>query len=278
MRKLTHALLALPLLIASGAAVAQQAKEHNEMLYPSVLVDAGGSTGSGTVLWSAKPPESWCKDGCKLSTLVLTNHHVIAGSVDVSSVWDPKEKKEVKKETRSPVTVNWFQYNDFSRAIGFKGQTADIVAYDADLDLALLLTRDHEQPASHVAHIQGADDPLYLFEQTFAVGAGLGKPPFPTEGILANLDQRLGTNRFILSSAPIIFGNSGGGLYHLDVKDDRYELIGVPARVSGSWAGIVTHMAWSIPRDQIAKFLEDNDFGYVVGMEPKTDEKADDKE
>ncbi len=234
-------------------------QKHREMLYPVVVVDAGSGPASGTVIFSAEVDGEW-------QTYVLTNHHVVRSAIKVKKEWDPKSQGEVKREQRSPVQIRWFDYNDYSREIGTRGQIADIVAYDATLDLALLQTRDTERGVEHAAHLMPEDAPLYLFEITWAIGAGLGKPPFPTEGAVSNLDQRINGQPYILSSAPIIFGNSGGALFHWSPERERYEFIGVPAKVSAvGWGTVVTHMAWAIPLATVREFLRANDFGFILG-------------
>ncbi len=252
---------------AALAAPADLVQKHQEMLYPVVVVEAARGSGSGTVIFSAEVDGEW-------QTYVLTNHHVVASAIKIKDEWDPKLQEEVKRESRTPVQVRWFDYNDYSREIGTRGQTADIVAYDATLDLALLRTRDTERGVDYAAHLMPEDAPLYLFEITWAVGAGLGEPPFPTEGAISNLDQRIKGQRYILSSAPIIFGNSGGALFHRSPERERYEFIGVPARVSGTWTGVVTHRAWAIPRSTVREFLRANDFGFILGDPPAEEEIA----
>ena len=245
-------------------------QKHQEMLYPVVVVAAGSSLGSGTVIFSAEADDEW-------QTYVLTNHHVVSSAITVKEEWDPKSQEEVKREHRTPVQVRWFDYNDYSREIGTRGQIADIVAYDATLDLALLQTRDTERAVQYAAHLMPEAAPLYLFEITWAVGAGLGKPPFPTEGAVSNLDQRINGRPYILSSAPIIFGNSGGALFHWSPERARYEFIGVPAKVSVvGFSSVVTHMAWAIPLATVREFLRDNDFGFILG-DPPVDETDDEE-
>lgn len=257
--------------LSSFAAPDDLVQKHQEMLYPVVVVEAGSGKGSGTVIFSAEVDGEW-------KTYVLTNHHVIASAITVKKEWDPKAQKEKKREQRSPVKVLWFDYNEYSREIGTRGQTADIVAYDATLDLALLRTRDTERGVDYAAHFMPEDSSLYLFETSWAVGAGLGKPPFPTVGAISNLDQRISGLTYILSSAPIIFGNSGGALFHWSVERELYEFIGVPARLSGTWTGPVTHMAWAIPLTTVRKFLRANSFGFIIGdeVDVEDDEEVED--
>lgn len=238
------------------AANAQMAQEHKEMLYVVTLVRAADGTGSGTVIYSAKRGNEW-------HSYVLTNHHVVAGSIKVAKEWDPKAGKEVDKERREQVRVEWWDYNLSSRAVGTKGKTADIAAYDRQADLALLRLVDREAGVEPVAHLQPPSAPLYAFEPVWSVGAGLGKPPFPTSGLLANQDQMIDGYRYLLGTAPIIFGNSGGAMFHKGPK--RYELIGVPSRVSGAGFGVaVTHMAWAIPMETVYAFLKAHDLAFIV--------------
>jgi S1-C subfamily serine protease len=228
-------------------------KAHVQMLYPVVQVQAANGSGSGTVIYSDEQNK---EDA--ITTYILTNHHVIADSIEIIEQWSSENGKNIKIEKRTPVTVRFFRYNKLSRAIGTSGKTADIVAYDKTVDLALLKLHDVENSVQYVANLIPINSPLYLFKQTWAVGSGLGQPPFPTTGVLSNLDQRVDSNKMILSSAPIIFGNSGGALFHHSVKRDRYELIGVPSKVSAAgFSTIVSHMAWSIPMETVRKFLKD---------------------
>ena len=265
---LTTVVFMVAFFMIAGSALAAPAdlvQKHREMLYPVVVVAAGSSLGSGTVIFSTEVDDAW-------QTYVLTNHHVIRSAITVKEEWDSKTQEEVKREQRSPVQVRWYDYNDYSREIGTRGQIADIVAYDATLDLALLQTRDTEGGVDHVAHLMPEDATLYLFEITWAVGAGLGKPPFPTEGAVSNLDQRINGQPYILSSAPIIFGNSGGALFHWSPERSRYEFIGVPAKVSVvGFSSVVTHMAWAIPLATVREFLRDNDFDFILGDPPVED-------
>ena len=191
---------------------------------------------------------------------------VVDGAITISEEWDPKKGEEAKVERRQEVTVNSWEYNDFSRAIGTRGKKARIAAYDKKADLALLRLVDTERGVEHVAALTPEEAPLFTFELVWTVGSGFGKPPFPTAGELAHQDEQKDGYRYILATAPIIFGNSGGATFHYSAERERYEIIGVPARLSGSWfTGPVTHMAWSIPMETVRAFLRDNDLGFVVG-------------
>ena len=276
---------AIAMLLPMSAVAETEApvKKITEMLYPTVMVDLGGDgTGSGTVIFSGvREHESW-KDE-KVWSLVLTNHHVVKGAIGIEEEFDPKRGKNIQKETRRPVHVRLWDYNDYSTAVGTTGRVARILAWDKHRDLALLRLDDNERTMKNVAILwpENVGGP-YLFQKTWAVGSGMSNPPYPTEGLLSGISGKDAKGRSLyLSSAPIIFGNSGGSLWAFSKKRDRYEMIGVPSMVGGyGWGNIVTHIAWSRPVSEIRSFLRENDFGFVLGDKdiPKKDPKDEDKE
>ena len=272
------AAIAMLLPMSAVAETEAPVKKITEMLYPTVMVDLGGDgTGSGTVIFSGvREHESW-KDE-KVWSLVLTNHHVVKGAIGIEEEFDPKRGKNIQKETRRPVHVRLWDYNDYSTAVGTTGRVARILAWDKHRDLALLRLDDNERTMKNVAILwpENVGGP-YLFQKTWAVGSGMSNPPYPTEGLLSGISGKDAKGRSLyLSSAPIIFGNSGGSLWAFSKKRDRYEMIGVPSMVGAyGWGNIVTHIAWSRPLSEIRSFLRENDFGFVLGDKdiPKKDPK-----
>ena len=226
------AALVSPQISAAQTETEAPVKKITEMLYPTVMVDLSNERGSGTVIFSGvRKHESW-KDE-KVWTLVLTNHHVITKAVNIAEEFDPKKQKNVQKETRRPVHVRFWDYNDYSTAVGTTGRVARIVAWNKHMDLALLRLDDKERIIENVATLWPEDiGGPYLFQQTWAVGSGMGNPPYPTEGLLSGISGKDAKGRSLyLSSAPIIFGNSGGSLWAHSKSRDRYEMIGVPSMV-----------------------------------------------
>jgi S1-C subfamily serine protease len=234
-------------------------QKHREMLYTVVLIRQSMGSGSGTVIWSE--PD----DRGEYHSLILTNHHVIRSAIKIEEVWDPKLGKKIDREKRSLVRAEWHIYNDYSHMVGSKSSRAEIVAYDQKLDLALLRLLDRERRVSPVAHFLPEGAPIYLFDEVTAVGAGLGEPPFATQGNLAFLDKIIQGEDYFLSSAPIIFGNSGGAMFRYSPERRRYELIGVPSKVSAAGWQAVSHMSWSIPvNDTVREFLRENCYHAVL--------------
>jgi len=255
-------------------------KKITEMLYPTVLVDLGQARGSGTIIFSSvRPHESWKEE--RVWTLVLTNQHVIDSAVFITNEFDPKKGKNVQKETRRPVHVRLWDYNDYSTAIGTTGRRAHILAWDKGRDLALLRLEDKERKIENVAVLwpENAGGP-YLFQDVWAVGSGMGNPPYPTEGLLSGISGKDRQGRpLYLSSAPIIFGNSGGSLWAYSEKRNKYEMIGVPSMVSGyGYGNIVSHIVWSRPISEIREFLRENNFGFVLGDKDVPKENSKNKE
>ena len=247
-------------------------QEHMEMLYPTVLVRLERGTGSGTVIYSELNEDQ------EYESYVLTNNHVIQNYVKVSKIWNSELKEHVETENRRPVNIDLWEYNNFSTAIGTMGRIAEIVAYDKSRDLALLRVKDTERQMPYVATLypEGLDEGPWIFQTVYAVGAGLGKPPFPTMGLLAGYGRDQDGNELYLSSSPIIFGNSGGSLYVYSPRR-TYELIGVPSMVSAyGWGNVVSHMAWSRPIAEIRIFLRENKYGFIIGDEPEPEEEATD--
>ena len=243
-------------------------QKHTQMLYPTVLVRSGQDSGSGTIIFSNKRDDKWV-------SLVLTNHHVIESGIKVEEEWDSRSQKKVERETRQLVHIDLWEYNNYSNAIGTMGRQAKIVAWDKDRDLALLQVVDAERPLPYVAKLYPEKKDLgpWIYQQVFAVGAGLGKPPFPTEGLLAGFSRDSNGRAIWMGTAPIIFGNSGGSLFVYSPRN-KYELIGVPSMVSAfGWGTPVTHMGWARPISEIRIFLRENNFGYVLGDVEKKKEK-----
>jgi hypothetical protein len=243
-------------------------QEHVEMLYPTVLVRVGNGSGSGTVIYSNLDENE------KYESFILTNWHVIQGNVILKNEWNSDKKERIDIETRRPVNIDLWEYNNYSTSVGTIGRIANIVAYDKGRDLALLQVEDTERQMPYIATLypEGVDEGPWIFQTVFAVGAGMGKPPFPTTGLLAGYSRDLDGRALYLASAPIIFGNSGGSLYVYSSRD-KFELIGVPSMVSAyGWGNVITHMAWSRPISEIRIFLRENKYGFILGDEREVED------
>ena len=186
-------------------------KKHTEMFYPTVRVRSKRAGGSGTVVYS----EEYNKD---VYTYVITNHHVVAESIQIEKKWDPILKRKVDKETLDTVYVEFFKYNNYSHCIGSFAVEADIVAYsevDGGQDWALLRVRDKENKADNVANLFPINDVdnVHIFDECYAVGASLGHPPIASKGMITYMDDEIDHYKYWMSSAQTIYGNSGGSVF-----------------------------------------------------------------
>ena len=240
-------------------------QKHEQMFYPTVRVRTKKAGGSGTVVYSEK-----YKD--EVYTYVITNHHVIADSVHLEKKWDPVVKRKVDKEILDTVFVEFFRYNNYSHTVGSFAVEADIVAYsevNGGQDWALLRVRDKENTADWVANMFPLDDidNVHIFDEVYAVGASLGHPPVASDGHISYMDDEIEHYKYWMSSAPTIFGNSGGAVYRWSGNRKQYEYIGIPSRISmqpmGFSADAITHMGYFIPIDRVYKLLEDNDYQFI---------------
>lgn len=238
---------------------------HEQALYPTIRVRAERSTGSGTILFSA-PREEPDEDGeLGFSTYALTNHHVVSDAIRVEKNFDPLLGKTVTRDYRERVQVEVFDYKNRSTITARLTAEADIMAYHEKRDLALLrLVTNREFP--NVARLLPAERAreVHIFDKLFVVGCGLGQPPFPTSGMLTGKDVQIDYYPYWQTSAPSIFGNSGGAVF----LARTLELIGVPSRISvngGMFArDAITHIGYFCPPQEITKFLVDQGFHFIV--------------
>jgi len=240
-------------------------QKHEQMFYPTVRVRTKKAGGSGTVVYSKKHKD-------EVYTYVITNHHVIADSVKIEKKWDSVLKRKIDKEKLDTVFVEFFRYNNYSHTVGSFAVEADIVAYsevEGGQDWALLRVRDKENTADWVANMFPLEDldNVHIFDKSYAVGASLGHPPVASEGMITYMDDEIDSYKYWMSSAPTIFGNSGGAVYRWSDNRKRYEYIGIPSRISiqpmGFSADAITHMGYFIPIERVYKLLEENDYQFI---------------
>jgi S1-C subfamily serine protease len=248
---------------------------HQQMLWCTVRIKTDKAWGSGTVIYSGKDKEG------AYHTYVLTCHHVIADNIKVDTKFDPRVGYDIKKETRVPAEVEFFYYDKLSICQGVSGSVkADIVAYDVDADIALLELRRTGQAVDYIAKLfpKDREAEVHVFDPVWACGAALGHEPIATHGIINFMNEPMEEGiEYWMSSAQIIFGNSGGSIYRYSVIRKQYEFLGIPARVSVSMSGFssdpITHMGFFVPITRIYKLLDENFYQFVYD-EKKTYEEC----
>lgn len=230
-------------------------RQHEQLLYPCVRVRTETAGGSGTVVYSKGE-----------HTYVLTNHHVVESAIKVTKKWDSLLGRYADTEERKVVLVETFKYRDWSVLDRRESFDAEIVAYSKDEDLALLRLRT-ERPLKYVAKLmpRSTAEDVYLFCDVFAVGCSLGHPPIASSGKITSMNDRIANRVFWMTTAQIIFGNSGGAVYLADGR-----LIGVPSRVPVvGWGNPVTHMGYAIPIPRVYQWAEREKLSFLY--DPKAD-------
>ena len=154
--------------------------------------------------------------------LILTASHVVGGAT-----------------AESPQTI----------IIKIDGYLAKVVSIDPKVDLALLSVNVSCPCIPLASESPLSDTPVV------AVGYPLSFPQTTTEGLW----QSFLPENVALSTTPIAFGNSGGGLFHWSWLHMRWELVGVPVGVAGVSLGMfgipVFNYTMSVPVERVLYFL-----------------------
>ncbi|MEM4270909.1 MAG: serine protease [Candidatus Pacearchaeota archaeon] len=213
----------------------------------SCRVKANKAIGSSTIIYS--------KNG---ETYALTNHHVIADNISYKQVWDSVLQKDVKKETKDVVEVMFPRLNG-DRILGYSTVLADVVIYDINQDIALLRFRDKNAFPSAKWYPREKLENVPILSKLCCIGAALGLHPVVTYGELNGKQIEIDNYEYWLSTAPSIFGNSGGGVFILE--NGQWFFFGIPSRISvavvGFSAQAITHLGYFIPLYRIYNWLDD---------------------
>lgn len=241
---------------------------HKEVVYPTVLVRTAGGGGSGTIIYSEPHP-----DGEGYLTYCLTNFHVIEPAISFVTKYKPMVGRDVKEPVKEVVAVGFYSYRHLSKLQSSVGYQADIVHWDDGVDLALLELRERVR-GEYVARLfPETGKYLYMLQPVIAVGCSLGHKPLPSMGMISSLDEQIENRPKFMSSACIIYGNSGGSLFTLQ---DR-EMIGVPCAgdvvISGFSAQMIPHLGYVIPYYAIYDFLREGCYDFIFD-ETKTYEQC----
>ena len=227
-------------------------------MFTQVRVKTGKAGGSGTVIYS-KPG----KDG--YSNYVITCWHVIEDAINVRKEYDPKIGMDRKKEYRDVVKVEFFDWESVPhghRPINYSVD-GDIMCYDKDHDMALIKLRTVKK-LDYVAKLFPRDriSEIKVGMRCYAVGCALLHDPILTDGIITHMGDEIDFKDYWMSSAQIIFGNSGGAMF-LPFEGDYY-FIGIPSRVDVvGWGQPVTHLGYFSPITRVYEFLEEQIFQFI---------------
>jgi len=233
-------------------------KLHKNVLYTQVRVKTGKAGGSGTVIYSEEGKKGF-------STYVITCWHVIEDALKVKREYDPRIGRDRKYEYRQVVTVEFFDYEKVphGRRPISNSVDGDVMAYDKSHDMALIKLRTKHK-VSDVARFfpRGEVEKISIGDKNFAVGCALLHDPILTEGMITHLGDEIDYKDYWMSSAQIIFGNSGGAIFY--PYKDNYYLIGIPSRIDiHGWGDPITHLGYFSPIHRIYAFLEEQKFRFV---------------
>lgn len=247
---------------------------HEQALYPTIRIRAASATGSGTIIYCGERTEEDEDGELGHSTYVLTNHHVVSSAIRVEKSFDPTKGKDVKRDYRDLVQVEVFSYKNRSTITARTTAEAEIMAYHEKRDIALLRLKTNQE-FPYVAKLLPASEAknVHIFEQLYVVGCGLGQPPFPTSGMLTGKDHMIDHYPYWQTSAPSIFGNSGGAVF----LGRTLEFMGIPSRISvrgGMFSNdAITHIGYFAPPAELHRFLKDQGYFFLVDS---THNEADD--
>ena len=252
-------------------------KKHEEMLYTTVRVVGEQGTGTGTIIYSGPVPNMEDDgNGIRYETYILTNHHVVAANIKLEKKWSTLLKREVKMDILSECTVEQFLFEYGSWEAGHTGYKADIMAYDSDMDMALLRVKSSRK-FDNVAKMFPRGEykkRLRMFQPLYAIGCALGRPPVVTHGHLSGFNDVIENYPYWLSTAPTIFGNSGGAVF----LSDTMEYVGIPSRIGVTITGFsvnaITHLSYFIPIVSIYTFLEEQIFNFIYDSKITSEECA----
>jgi len=261
MKKLFLMVIALVFVLMTGMAHATMTgiEGHNAYIYPVVRVTTDRGGGSGTIIYSKEFELG------KFSTYILTNYHVIADAISITEEWNSDLAKNIPVERRSVVYVEQFKYRDISIPVGTMRIEADIKIYNKQGDMALLRLR-YDESVGTVAKIPkiGEENKYRVLDEAVAVGCSLLFPPLPTVGKISRMDFLVDSLPYHMSSAQIIYGNSGGAMFQGDGM-----LIGIPSMIAVTgWMGMVpiTHMGLFIPIDRVYKWMEEERYNFIYDL------------
>ena len=240
-----------------------------DILYPVARVRAKKGGGSGTVIYS----QTDGKDFTKFNTYLVTNWHVIQPLIKVKKQYDSFLKRNMPVETRGIADIDFFRYSNGSRIEAVNSMKAKIEAYNEDEDLALLKLESTVK-ADNVAKMppRSRESEIQLADRVFAVGAALGHQPLITSGMINYLDEEIDDRNYWLTSAPIIFGNSGGALFSAIQR----ELIGIPSRIElvaiGFGVSPITHLGFVTPFNRLYDWLDSEFYQFLYDPNYNIDE------
>jgi S1-C subfamily serine protease len=230
-----------------------------KVLYPVVRVLNGQGGGSGTVVYSEDR-----EGNGEFQNFVMTNHHVVDNLIKVERVWDNLTRSYKFVERNDLAEVELFTYANGGATVTKTAVKADVIAYVADEDIALLKLR-HTFKIEFVAKVLPPGKSLRLFQEIYAVGCPLLVDPMFTKGEVTDIDNLIDNVTYTGGTANIIWGNSGGAVMSQFEDDGEWYFCGIPSRGYGAPNGqMVTYLGYYITPKRIMGFIVGQKLDFLV--------------
>jgi hypothetical protein len=188
--------------------------------------------GSGTVIYSELSPD----DDGSYHNYALTNSHVVGKN--------------------GQIPVKQFLYLRDGQVTGHVAYIGTVVLTDPELDLALVRFRTSKPFEHTVSFVRDSESKNFrLYEKVYVAGCGASRPPFVTNGNLA----QIGLVHHMVT-APAIFGNSGGAAF-----THKGKLMGIVVAIgavkdSQNRTHLATHIVSVISGRLVRAWLTINDY------------------
>jgi S1-C subfamily serine protease len=199
----------------------------------------GGNQGTGVAIFSEQRSDP---DDKGFYTYIVTCAHVV--------------------QSAKTVKIEQFEYvNDKVITSTTTYEKCNVVASDEKLDLAIVEVRTDKRFPATVPVISTEDlGRMSLNDPVFAAGCPLSSEPFVTNGNISSFNMP--NNHHFQITAPIVFGNSGGGAYTIDGK-----LIGIVSAVRMIPNGSpYPHAGMVVPSWMLRSWAQKLRFGFIVGV------------
>lgn len=210
---------------------------RQRMLNSTVRIETPNGSGSGTVVHSSSR-----------GTYIVTNQHV------------------AERLDNPDLGAHFWIVGSKGTTIIEKTVKVKVLAIDTEKDLALLQVVGPLGFKPTVASVARAGTRLYAGENVMVSGAALGYRVYLTEGMLSIIDA--GDKGFgpavVVTSAPVLPGNSGGGVYHR-TKNGQWEYIAtVRGVINLGMGGLQASLNFNIPNKVLRDFLREANMSWVL--------------
>jgi S1-C subfamily serine protease len=237
-----------------------QQELHEKILYPVVRIRTTKAGGSGTIIYSKPNPQK----PEEYQTFIMTCAHVIEDAVTTRKEWDSLLKKKIEKEFTEKVQVEIFDYVYLSKVNSSNAYRADIVAYDHQHDIAVLMLNSPKVCLYSAAIIpQEKIVDVKLFTPAYASGCSLGHDPFCNAGQITYLSEVIENKLYWMTNCSSIFGNSGGAIFLAETG----EQVGITARITtlqlGFGMDVMTWMGFAVAPQRIYEFFEQQELKFL---------------